>query len=95
MDMDKESFAAQKKEDFSLVLGGPLYQLFLRIRLARPAMELAHRRVIACVLITWLPLAVLTALAGSFLGGVGVPFLLDLDPHVRLLIGVPLNAVAV
>jgi hypothetical protein len=88
--MDKNPFAAGEMEDFSLVLGGPLYQLLLRARLVRPSMDLVHRRVFACVLITWLPLALLTALAGSFLGGVGVPLVRDLDVHVKFLLSLPI-----
>jgi len=30
--------------DFSLVLGGPLYQLFLRTRMARPPLDLFLHR---------------------------------------------------
>ena len=88
--MNKEPSTAPEKEDFSLVLGGPLYQLLLRGKLVRPTMELVHRRVIASVLVTWLPLAVLTALTGSFLGGLGVPFFFDLDVHIKFLISLPL-----
>jgi hypothetical protein len=64
-------------EDFSLVLGGPLYQLYLRTRLARPPLELLHRRVLAFIVITWVPPALLSALTGRFTSG-PVPFLLDL-----------------
>src|SRR5262245_8051715 len=32
--------------DFSIVLGGPLYQLYIRTRLARPPLELLIRRVL-------------------------------------------------
>jgi len=78
----------------SLVLGGPLYQLFLRSRLARPPLELLHRRIIALVLITWLPLAVLTLIEGNAMGGVGVPFFKHLAVHVRFLISLPLLIMA-
>lgn len=63
--------------DFSLVLGGPLYQLFLRTRLARPALELLGRRIVALVAITLLPPALLAAITGRFVSG-PVPFLFDL-----------------
>jgi hypothetical protein len=63
--------------DFSLVLGGPLYQLYLRTRLARPPLELLRRRILAFVVITWLPPALLSALTGRLASG-PVPFLLDL-----------------
>ena len=76
--------------DFSLVLGGPLYQLLLRAGMIRPSMDLLRRRVIAAVVITWLPLAALTAAGGGFLAGVNVPFLYDLDVHVRFLLALPL-----
>jgi hypothetical protein len=64
-------------EDFSLVLGGPLYQLYLRTRLARPPLELLKRRIVAFVLVTLVPPALLSALTGHLARGPG-PFLLDL-----------------
>jgi hypothetical protein len=76
--------------DFSLVLGGPLYQLLLRAEMVRPTMDLVQRRLILAVVITWLPLLVLTALGGGLLSGVSVPFLSDLDVHVRFLLALPL-----
>lgn len=76
--------------DFSLVLGGPLYQLLLKAHLTRPPLELVHRRIIAALAVTWAPLAVLSALSGTLLGGVEVPFLLDLDTQVKLLFSLPL-----
>lgn len=87
--MDKEPLTAQEKE-FSLVLGGPLYQFSLRVGLAQPSMGLLHRRILACAMVTWLPLAALTTLAGTFVGGVAVPFLVDLDAHVKFLFVLPL-----
>jgi hypothetical protein len=81
---------APEHPDFSLVLGGPIYQLLLRAELIRPSMDLLRRRVLAAVAITWLPLAVLTAIGGGFLGGVAVPFVYDLDVHVRFLLALPL-----
>ena len=78
----------------SLVLGGPLYQLFIRSRLARPPLELLHRRIIALVLITWLPLAVLALIEGNAIGGVAVPFFKHLAVHVRFLISLPLLIMA-
>ena len=60
--MQQQPKTTEGKEDFSLVLGGPLYQLFLRTRLIRPPLDLLYRRVVASLLVTLLPLAVLTAL---------------------------------
>jgi hypothetical protein len=76
--------------DFSLVLGGPLYQLYLRTRLARPPLELLERRMVIIPLICWLPLLLLAAFAGHLAGGVQDPFLRDPEVHVRLLLALPL-----
>jgi hypothetical protein len=81
---------ARTPEEFSLVLGGPLYQMYLRSRLLKPPADLAERRVGAFIVITWLPLAVLALASGTAWSGVQVPFLLDVDVHVRFLLGLPL-----
>ena len=78
-------------QDFSLVLGGPLYQLLRRARLSDDVLMLQRRRVVVISLIAWLPLMVLSALGGQLLGGgVAVPFLLDVDLHVKFLVAMPL-----
>ncbi|HEY1873023.1 MAG TPA: hypothetical protein VGG67_01340 [Steroidobacteraceae bacterium] len=78
-------------QDFSLVHGGPLFQLLLRTHLTGDAMTLVVRRVILFVLITWVPLLALSALGGHLLdGGVALPFLLDIETHIRFLVVVPL-----
>jgi hypothetical protein len=77
--------------DFSIVLGGPLFQLFRRARLSDDGLHLVRRRVIAIALVCWLPLLVLTAADGQLLGGnAAVTFLQDFDVHVRFLVVVPL-----
>jgi hypothetical protein len=81
--------------DFSLVLGGPLFQLLRRAHLSDDALMLVRRRIILISLFSWLPLLVLSALEGQMLGGkVAVPFLLDLEVHVRLLLAMPLLIIA-
>jgi hypothetical protein len=81
--------------DFSLVLGGPLYQLLRRSHLADDALELVRLRVIVISLLAWLPLLVLSALEGQALGGsAAVPFLLDVEVHIRFLVVLPLLIVA-
>ncbi len=85
------SSAMQESPDFSLVLGGPLFQLFRRAHLAGGALELARRRVIVISLIVWLPLLVFAAINGEVLdGSVAIPFLLDLEVQVRFLVALPL-----
>jgi len=88
--MEKEPTTGPDSQDFSLVLGGPLYQLLLRVRMVQPSMDLLRRREIAAAGVTWLPLAALTAVGGGFLGGFDVPFIYDLDVHVRFLLALPL-----
>lgn len=76
--------------DFSLVLGGPLYQLLLRSGLIRPPLNRVGRRILVICTIAWLPLAVLTLIGGRFAGGVKVPFLQDFEVQCRLLATLPL-----
>jgi hypothetical protein len=77
--------------DFSLVLGGPLFQLLRRAHLSDDALMLARRRIVAITLLVWLPLLVLSTLEGQALGGSAtIPFLLDLEVHVRFLVALPL-----
>jgi len=81
--------------DFSLVLGGPLYQLLRRAHMTGDALELMRRRVIVISLFAWVPLLVLSALDGrAWGGGVAVPFLRDWDTHARFLVALPLLIVA-
>src|SRR5512137_1214156 len=80
--------------DFSLVLGGPLFQLLVRSRLATPALELAHRRIIFISMFAWLPLLLLSLVNGKAWGGVGLPFLYDIEMQARFLVALPLLIVA-
>jgi len=85
----------QDAEDFSLVLGGPLFQLLRRARLSDDAMMLVRRRIIAIAFLAWLPLLLLSALEGRALGGsAAVPFLLDVEVHIRFLVALPLLVIA-
>jgi hypothetical protein len=84
----------QPDEDFSLVLGGPLYQLLRRTHLSDDVLELQRRRVVVLALLAWLPLLLLTTLGGHLLGGVQVPFLYDVEVHVKFLVALPLLVVA-
>lgn len=80
----------QEPPDFSLVLGGPLFQIFWRAHLSGPALELLQRRVLVISLIAWLPLGVLAAIEGHFLGRQTLSFLGDIESHVRFLVALPL-----
>ncbi|MCI0444944.1 hypothetical protein L0152_17265 [bacterium] len=81
---------SNETQDFSLVLGGPLYQLLRRSHLTDNAFELVYRRIIAVVVITWLPLLILTMIEGLAWSGRKVPFLYDIDSQARFLVALPL-----
>jgi hypothetical protein len=77
--------------DFSVVLGGPLFQLLRRAHLSDDALQLVKKRVVVLSLFAWLPLLGLSILEGRFLAGsVQVPFLRDIGVHVRFLVAMPL-----
>lgn len=76
--------------DFSLVLGGPLFQLLLRLRLTTPDLDFLKKRVIYITLFAWLPLLILSLIEGKAWGNVGVPFLLDMEDQARFLVALPL-----
>jgi hypothetical protein len=73
--------------DFSLVLGGPLYQLLRKAHLEGDHSELLPRRILAITLIVWLPLFLLTV--GSSANQTRVSFFRDVEVHVRFLIALP------
>ena len=86
---------SKQPDDFSLVLGGPLFQFFLRARLTTDTLNWVKRRVIVISQFTWLPLLVLSVLSGDAAGGGSkVPFFYDIDVHVRFLVALPLLLVA-
>lgn len=78
-------------QDFSLALGGPLFQLMRRARLADDSLLLLQRRIFFLSMFAWLPLLGLSALEGRMVGGeAAVPFLMDIDVHVKFLVVIPL-----
>ena len=75
--------------DFSLVLGGPIFQLFRRSHLSGEGLELLHRRIFFITLFAWLPMLFLSYL-GSSTGKLGqLSFFHDVEVHVRFLIALP------
>ena len=82
-------------QNFSLVLGGPLYQLLRRAHLSDNTVAIVRQRVVVIALLCWLPLFILSSIQGYLWGqSVAVPFLLDLEVHIRFLIVVPLLVIA-
>jgi hypothetical protein len=59
----------QDPYDFSVVLGGPLYQLVRHAHLSGDALELLRRRVIVISLFAWLPMLILSVLGIVTTGG--------------------------
>lgn len=76
--------------NFSIVLGGPLFQLLMRMKLTTPALELLKKRIVFITLFAWLPLLVLSIIDGRAWSGTGIPFLYDLEAQTRFLGALPL-----
>ena len=80
--------------DFSVVLGGPLFQLLRKANLEGGHLELLYRRLLFFIGITWLPLFLL-ATVGPFAGSAGrLDFLRDIEVHARFLVALPAFLVA-
>ena len=89
--LDAPQPLAEVPADFSLVLGGPMYQLLRRSRLSDDALTMVHRRIVVGALVTWLPLLLLSAWEGRAWGNNDViPFLLNTETHARFLVALPL-----
>lgn len=81
--------------DFSLMLGGPLFQLYRRSHLSGKALELLRRRVTVIMLFVWSPLLLLSVLEGHALGGaIKIPFLHDIEANARFLVALPVLIIA-
>jgi hypothetical protein len=84
----------EEPPDFSVVLGGPLFQLLRKTRLEGDHLELLRRRLVFFFGITWLPLFLL-AVINPFAGSADrLSFLRDIEVHVRFLVGLPALIVA-
>src|SRR5580765_1112043 len=80
--------------DFSLVLGGPLFQLFRRSHLTGDSLDLLYRRLLIITLVAWLPLLLLATLNSSAGNLARLSFLHDVEVHVRFLIALPILVAA-
>jgi hypothetical protein len=86
--MPQHDFGEQQ-HDFSLVLGGPIFQLFRRTHLEGDHLELLRRRIVIITLFVWLPLLMLSVFI-SPIGGTGrLSFLRDVEVHARFLVALP------
>jgi len=82
-------------KDFSLVLGGPFFQLLNRVHLTGKALELVKVRTLVLSMLAWLPLMLLSILNGQAWGeGTNLPFIEDIEVHIRFLVALPLMVFA-
>lgn len=84
------------QQPFSLVAGGLLFQTFRRAHLSGDAPKFVRRRVLGTMLLTWVPLLLMTGIDGHLLGSgaIRVSFIEDVEAQVRFLIGLPLLLIA-
>jgi hypothetical protein len=82
-------------ENFSITRGGPVHWVLVRLGQAGDGRRLVLRRALAVVVITWLPLLLLSLVQGLAWGKqIRIPFLRDLAINVRLLIAAPILILA-
>ncbi len=81
-------------QDFSLVLGGPIFQLFRRSHLTGSHLEFLYLRLLIITSIAWLPLLLLAPLSSSAAYNGQLVFLHDIEVQVRFLVALPVLIVA-
>lgn len=86
----KDIHNSNNPPDFSVVLGGPFFQLMIRLGLITPSLGLFKKRIIFFTLFTWMPLLLFSLIQGTAWGNVGLPFLYDMETQARFLIALPL-----
>src|SRR5580704_374040 len=81
--------------NFSIVIGGPVYDFLVRLALVKVGLPNVFRRIAALVAITWLPLLFLSLINGTAFGHtVRISLLYDLSTYTRLLLALPLFMLA-
>ena len=75
----------------SVIEGGPLDRLQLRLGLMKLQRSMIVRRALVFSLVAWLPLLILSVVQGTLLTNVRIPFLYDPSAHIRFLLSVPLS----
>src|SRR5215510_13044794 len=92
---DKANLSSSLSEHFSLTAGGPTHQIQQKLGLIKPGSYRIGIRVAFFVIVTWIPLLILSAAQGLAIGDeVRLPFLYDFATYVRFLIAVPLLILA-
>ena len=86
-----DNAAYSDHRNFSIVAGGPLFQILRAIHLADDSSPMTYGRILTFVLVTWLPLLVLSVFEGhARAGSVAMPFLRDVEVHIKFLVVMPL-----
>ena len=94
-DRDGQQTTDSTVRNFSIVVGGPVYDFLLRLGVVRFGLPNVFRRIVALIAITWLPLLLLSLNAGLAFGHeVRIPFLYDFSMYGRFLLGLPLLILA-
>jgi len=76
-------------QDFSLMQSGILYKFFIRAKLCGPNLEHSYRKMLLLILITWVPLFILSWIHSS-IHDLKVPFLYNIEVHIRFLVVIPI-----
>jgi hypothetical protein len=82
------------RRELSIIEGGPLHRLQLRLGLMKEQAPRIVRRAVVFAVVAWLPLLILSALQGVLITNVKIPFLYDPAAYSRFLLSVPLLIVA-
>lgn len=86
--------SAKPSRELFLFAGGPLLQSLPATWLLGHA-NAGSRRLLVLTMLAWLPLLALSAFEGRLTrDGAAVPFLLDLEVHIRFLLALPLLMLA-
>lgn len=88
--MELATSKLKNTNDLSLFVNGPLYRFYLFTGLATDQLQLYKRRIIIICMVVWLPLFIFTIFDRVIYTGVAIPFLFDIDVHIRFLISLPL-----
>ena len=87
---DAPAYILNETSDFSIVRGGPFYRLLCASRLCDNQFHYTYRRAALIAMIAWLPLLTLSLFESRALGGIEIPFVNDIETHVRLLVALPM-----
>jgi hypothetical protein len=87
---DSPAQVDKEVRDFSIVRGGPFFRLLCSSRLCDDHFHYTFRRITVISLAAWLPLLILSVMGDHAAAGIQIPFIDDIETHVRFLIALPL-----